>query len=429
MVRSPTVIRIYSTHQVGQESIPEAWALHVQCFLLLTLLLFSGSGLADASSSAVSTQDDPIVIMISLDGVRPLDLQKPGLSTLERLMREGASAEHMTPVFPSNTFPNHVSLVTGVLPEAHGIVSNVFKDPVRGKFSYDNDPTWLEAEPLWSFLARAELPSAAYHWVGSEGLWTNGLGATHWKPYKSGIAEQKKIDQILVWLDLPASQVPRLMTIWFRGADSSGHRKGPDSSQVVASLQAQDRALAQLVAGIEQRALWPRVTLLIVSDHGMAEVKTNVDVGKHLKQAGVQATLRGGGGFTIIEVVEPQRARVETVVRELGMELIWRPGVPRTPIDNARFGSGVIVAPTGTAITRGYSVRGKMKGAHGYWPEAPEMRAVFVAFGRNVSPGQRLGIISNLDVMPTILQLLELDVPSSLQGRALFSGALAPQEK
>jgi predicted AlkP superfamily pyrophosphatase or phosphodiesterase len=336
----------------------------------------------------------------------------------------------MTPVFPSNTFPNHVSLVTGVLPEVHGIVSNVFKDPERGKFSYENDPTWLEAEPLWSFLARAGLPSAAYHWVGSEGLWNNGLGPTHWKPFQSGIAEQKKVDQILAWLDLPAGQVPRLITVWFRGADGAGHRQGPDSPQALSSLQAQDRALAQLVAEIEKRGLWPRITLLIVSDHGMAEVGAAVDVGKRLKQAGVQATLRGAGGFTIIETDEPQRAKAESVVRELGMELIWRPGVTRAPIDNVRFGSGVIVAPTGTAIERGHSLRGKqMKGAHGYWPDAPEMGAVFIAFGRGVSQGQRLGIISNLDVMPTILQLLQLEVPPSLSGRALFAGEAVPLGK
>ncbi len=390
--------------------------------------------LAAASSSAAATSeatpDDPIVIMISMDGLRPLDLQKPGLSTLARLVREGASAEHMTPVFPSNTFPNHVSLVTGVLPEAHGIVSNVFKDPERGKFSYENDPTWLEAEPLWSFLARAGLPSAAYHWVGSEGLWKNGLGPDHWKPYQSGISEQKKVDQILDWLDLPAGQQPRLMTVWFRGADASGHRHGPDSSQTLSSLRVQDRALEQLVAGIEKRGLWPRTTLLIVSDHGMVEVDVAVDVGKRLKQAGVQATLRGAGGFTIIETDEAQRAKAESVVRELGMELIWRPGVTRAPIDNVRFGSGVIVAPTGTSIVRSTSLRGKaMKGAHGYWPDAPEMGAVFIAFGRGVSPGQRIGIVSNLDVMPTILQLLQLEVPPVLRGRALFFGeAAAPRE-
>jgi predicted AlkP superfamily pyrophosphatase or phosphodiesterase len=266
--------------------------------------------------------------------------------------------------------------------------------------------------------------------VGSEGVWTNGLGATHWKPYQSGIAEQKKVDQILAWLDLPANQVPRLMTVWFRGADASAHRHGPDSPQALSSLQAQDRALAQLLAGVEKRGLWPRVTLLIVSDHGMAEVDAAIDVGKRLKQAGVKATLRGAGGFTIIEAAESQRAKAEWVVGELGMELIWRPGVPRAPMENARFGSGVIVAPTGTAIKRGPSLRGKqMKGAHGYWPDAPEMGAVFIAFGRGVSQGQRLGIISNLDVMPTVLQLLQLEVPSSLQGRALFYEEAEPLGK
>ncbi|MBW2713521.1 MAG: hypothetical protein JRC77_07195 [Deltaproteobacteria bacterium] len=159
----------------------------------------------------------------------------------------------------------------------------------------------------------------------------------------------------------------------------------------------------------------------------MAEVSQRVDLGKHLKQAGVRATLRGAGGFSIIEVSQSQRTRAEAVMREWGMHWVWRgePRNPKAPIDNLRFASGVIVAPPGSVIQRG----GKgLKGAHGHWPETPGMGAVFIAFGRGVSPGQRLGIISNLDVAPTILQLLGLEVPESLKGQVLFLPETVPSK-
>ena len=113
---------------------------------LLALL----AGLLLAAHAAAESR----VILISLDGATPAQLADPGLATLARMRREGAAAERMTPVFPTNTFPNHVSLVTGVAPDRHGIVNNVFLDPARGRYSYENDPSWIEVEPLWSLAAR-----------------------------------------------------------------------------------------------------------------------------------------------------------------------------------------------------------------------------------------------------------------------------------
>jgi len=93
------------------------------------------------------------VILISFDGTRPGVAAT--LPTFQRIAKDGAWADRLVPAFPSNTFPNHVTLVTGVSPDRHGIVNNSFDDPVRGRFDYGADPTWHEVEPLWSLAARA----------------------------------------------------------------------------------------------------------------------------------------------------------------------------------------------------------------------------------------------------------------------------------
>src|SRR5690606_16122892 len=118
----------------------------LSALLLPALLLLAVAACAEPPAPA-----PPAVLLISLDGTRPADVAE--LPLFRRIAAQGAAADGLEPVFPSNTFPNHVTLVTGVEPDRHGIVNNVFRDPARGVFRYANDPTWLEAPPLWSLLA------------------------------------------------------------------------------------------------------------------------------------------------------------------------------------------------------------------------------------------------------------------------------------
>jgi len=180
----------------------------------------------------------------------------------------GCLADRLIPAFPSNTFPNHVTFVTGVSPDRHGIVNNSFDDPVRGRYEYAADPSWIEVEPLWSLVERAGVVTAAYHWVGSEGAWRSGLAPRHWKAFDTATGEVAKVEQILAWLDLPeARERPRLITSWFHGADGASHRFGPDSEIVAGVLAKQDQALGALLDGLEvrdspraRRCWWCRIT-------------------------------------------------------------------------------------------------------------------------------------------------------------------------
>ena len=390
------------------------------------LALLAGAAAADGGS----------VVLISLDGTTPDQLRDPELATFGRLRREGLEAEHLIPVFPTNTFPNHVSLVTGVAPDRHGIVSNVFMDPERGLYSYEADPTWLQVEPIWSLAARHGVVSAAYHWVGSEGPWRSGLGARHWKAFDGGIPEREKVDQILAWLDLPdGAERPRLVTAWFHGTDGAGHRHGPASQAARRALRGQDAELGRLVEGLERRGLRASTTLLVVSDHGMAPVAQVVNLAASLDAAGVRARVLGGGGFVSL-VVEGAAERAVAVARDLGLEA-WRPEDAPAELraSHPRFGDVLVVAPVGTAIVReGLGGRlqqllalsgSTLQGGHGHRPEAPEMGAVFVAWGAGAAPGARLGAVRNLDVAPTVLALLGLPVPEWMEGRPLLGAASA----
>jgi hypothetical protein len=372
------------------------------------------------------------VILISLDGTMPSDLDDPELVTLQALRGLGAVAERLRPSFPTNTFPNHMTLVTGVAPEVHGIVSNVFSDPERGVFRYENDPSWSEVEPIWAIAARSGIVSAAYYWVGSEGPWRNGFGPRHWKSFSSWTSESKKVDQILEWLDLedPAER-PRLITSWFRGADHAGHDHGPASDQTRKALRRQDRALAKLVAGISVRGGFDAVTLLLVSDHGMAPVDHHIDLKAAFRAAGLDAKVRGGGGLSLVSLRGGAKAldRAVALATSLGLSAV-RPGAVNSTLRlrNPRFGDLVVIAPVGTAITSGSTLRG----SHGYLPDEPAMGGLLIAVGRGISGGSRLGNVRALDVAPTVLTWLGIARPEWMEGRpivGLVSESVLPAAK
>jgi predicted AlkP superfamily pyrophosphatase or phosphodiesterase len=105
------------------------------------------------------------VILVSFDGFRPDYLDRFSLPNFQLILKRGARARGMVPVFPSLTFPNHYSLVTGLRPDRHGIVSNSFYDPARDQgYSLGNaaaviDGTGIAANPSGS------RPSARGWWL------------------------------------------------------------------------------------------------------------------------------------------------------------------------------------------------------------------------------------------------------------------------
>ncbi len=392
---------------------------------LFLLALFMGS----AACRGGGDPGPPAVVLISFDGTRASEVE--ALPAFERIAARGIAAAPLRPVFPTNTFPNHVTLVTGVAPARHGIVNNSFRDPERGSFRYDNDPSWIEAEPLWSIVAGAGLRSAAYHWVGSQGPWRSGRGPEEWREFDAEVPEDKKVAQIIEWLERPPSQRPALITSWFRGSDTAGHRHGPDSDATRRALRTQDEALGTLLDFLDRRRRWASTTLLIVSDHGMATVERRVDLAAALAAAGARATLRGGGGFGTLSLHrgagEERAQRVEQlleIARELGLQA-WPRGAGPAGLDDGhrRFGDVLVMAPPGVGIVRAKGSAaaslGALNGSHGYRPGDASMQAMICAAGRGVRPGVVLRGAGSIDVAPTILSLLGVPIPPWVEGRPL----------
>jgi len=385
----------------------------------------------------------PVVVVLSWDGVRhdhPDLLELPGL---DRMARDGVRAGRLIPVFPSNTFPTHVSLATGTYPDRHGVIDNRFIDPERGPFRPGDAADWLEVEPLWIAAERQGVPTATYFWVGSESDWRGQGTRYRMAPFDGSRPEAAKVDQILAWLALPGAERPRLIMSYWRGADSEGHHHGPDGRQVVRALQAQDAELRRLLAGLDALDAWRATTLIIVSDHGMTGIRRHLDLQGALTAAGIGARVTGGAvaqvylddpaqtdaALAVAAGMTPARAfRRDDVPAELRLRHPRRSGdlvvitEPPYSFSWPAGAEGVLMA----AMSR----LGRPFGGHGYDPRHPDMAGVFLALGRGVAPDLQIAEVHQVDVAATVAALLGIDPPAGSEGRPVPGiGVIAPTDQ
>ena len=375
---------------------------------------------------------DPIVVVLSWDGVRhdyPERAEFPGLS---RLQSEGVRARRLTPVYPSKTFPGHVSIATGTYPDVHGIVDNHFFDRERGEFLYGDAAAWMTAEPLWIAAERQGVPAATYYWVGSASDWRGAGVSYRVAPFDADTSEDEKVSQLLTWLALPEDQRPRLIMSYWAGADAAGHRYGPDSDRIVEQLQGQDAQLQRLLAGIDELGLWERLTLLLVSDHGMTTTGRWLDVEGVLEEAGIGARSYGGA-LAHIFLDDP-----DDLDRAMGVLFAVQPAwaytreqVPASwrVLHPGRAGDLLMTTEPPYSFTRPRGLGGKVApvlarmgwtlGGHGYFPHLPDMGGIFMALGRGVPAGASLPAVHQVDVAPTVSRLLSIDPPLQSEGRPI----------
>ncbi len=144
----------------------------------LILLIFAGGlagfGWSCASEPQSATGYEPTVLLISFDGFRWDYLQKTPTPNLDRFIATGVKAEALIPVFPTTTYPNHYTIVTGLYSANHGLTANNVYDPVLKDYYHFghmdagiNHSQWWEAKPIWVTAEEAGLITASVFWPGS----------------------------------------------------------------------------------------------------------------------------------------------------------------------------------------------------------------------------------------------------------------------
>ncbi|WP_266168924.1 ectonucleotide pyrophosphatase/phosphodiesterase [Dyella subtropica] len=378
---------------------------------------------AATSVSAPKAAPAPL-LLISIDGYRADYIERNQSPVLASLAKDGVKAESMQPSFPSLTFPNHYTIVTGLRPDHHGMVNNTMRDPQLGEFTLSNREAgadgrwWAQGTPLWETAGRSGLKTATMFWPGTEAP-IHDYRPDHWRPYDAAVTPDQRVDQVLEWLDLPADQRPSFLTLYFDDVDHAGHEHGPDSPQVNAALGKVDAALARLVDGLKQRQLFDHINLILVSDHGMASApaKNSVMIEKLIPLDHVQTVSKGVlAGFNPKPGYDFAKIEAKLEKPQKHMQCWDKTRVPARFIygNNPRVPQLLCLANVGWHITTKADQAKKLKdgklslGEHGYDNSDPSMQALFVAHGPAFREGAQLPSFPNVDVYPLMTHLLQL---------------------
>jgi predicted AlkP superfamily pyrophosphatase or phosphodiesterase len=373
----------------------------------------------------------PTTILISLDGFRADFLNRGLTPALNAFIASGVSPRYMLPSFPSVTFPNHFTLVTGLYPESHGIVSNQFWDPeLQEEFYYTNpkssmQPKWWTAEPLWVTAENQGVRTAVHMWPGSEAHIPN-VEPTYVDKFNESETLSRKVDRLLGWLDLPGDDDPKdgdkrpqLLLSYVPDVDADGHLYGPNSTEIRATIADADSMLTMLVEGLLARNLTEIVNLVIVSDHGMATTSTKRVI--QLDDLVDMSLIDHIDGWPLrgLRLRNPERdvpilhkQLLEASKEQESFDVYTRETMPERYhfSNNDRIAPLWIVPKTGWAVAekKDFDVAAALqdgktfvpKGLHGYDHEHPLMRAIFVARGPAFPhpPNSRVAVFQNTAV-------------------------------
>ena len=412
-------------------------------FFILSIFIFSFSFSQNKSADTAQVvipnrvnstlaKEKPYLIFISTDGFRYDYAKKYHAENLLKYSNQGVSAKAMLPSFPSITFPNHWSLITGLYPSHHGLVDNFFYDYSRKEFyamskkENAEDGSWYGGVPLWSLAEKQGVVSASLQWVGSASE-AGGIRPTYYYHYHEKFTPEEKINKVVNWLKLPEDVRPHFISLYFPEVDAAGHHYGPETDETKNAVKLVDNAIGNLVEKVNQLGL-KNVNFIFVSDHGMIKIDKE-------NPLSIPEMLLNKERFdifnsqTLLRVVVKNPNEIKTVYHQLkasktdDYKVILTKRFPRklhygTKDDKYNRIGQVLLVPNAPKI---FLEKGKSTsvGKHGYNPrKTPEMKAVFYAWGDVFKNNLEISEFSNVNVYPLVAEILGLKISEPIDGKA-----------
>ena len=372
-------------------------------FLLLTTFL------------QAQNNKDNYVVLVSMDGFRWDYAKQFKLQNLKKIAVEGVHAKSMKPSYPSKTFPNHYSIVTGLYPDHHGIINNVFYDAALNEsFSLSSDAKtdsrYYGGNPIWNLSEQQGVKTASFFWPGSD---IDKRNPSYFKKYDSKIPYGARIDTVLKWLQLPEKQRPHLVTLYFDEPDHTGHNFGPLSAETKKAVIKMDSIMGALSHRLDQLEIGKKINLIIVSDHGMANISNDkkVAVLDYLKPEWL-------GYKAVVNPIMSLQAKagcqdsIAKALKKVPHIKFWKSTeVPK----RLHYGTNPRVHDFVIEAKKGYSLVSKESqnikgGTHGYDNNEKDMHAIFYAKGPAFKVDKTVKTFQNVSVYPLIAHILGLQI-------------------
>ncbi|XP_046561055.1 glycerophosphocholine cholinephosphodiesterase ENPP6-like [Haliotis rubra] len=355
------------------------------------------------------------LLLVSMDGFRWDYLNNASSTPHFHMFGDGGvRATYMNASFPTLTFPNHYTIVTGLWEESHGIVGNYMYDPVfNASFNLGTKETrwWNGGEPLWVTAKKQGLKAGTYFWPGSEAE-IQGVRPDYWYPYTDNTPYKERIDTVVDWFK---NQNIQLATLYYPEPDKTGHSFGPESQEVRDKVMYMDEILGYLVQKMKENDLENEVNVIVTSDHGMVEVDNInkvVDITDYVDMTKVDRVPIYGPMMHILPVEGQDDAIIQSLAGVEHITVYKKEDVPERLHyqDNRRIMPIIIIADEGWQLTTNKTRKAKstLKATHGYDNALMSMKPIFLARGPNFKANLTSDPIQNVDIYPLVCKLLNI---------------------
>lgn len=361
----------------------------------------------------------PKLLLVSIDGLRADALDRGITPNLQRIVDSGVRARWMTPSYPSLTFPNHYTLVTGLRPDHHGIIHNSMDVAELGRFKLSDreaisQGAWWGGEPIWVSAEQAGVRTATWSWPGSEAA-IKGIRPSQGHGYDESVAFETRADTVLGWLQQRGADAPRLATLYLENVDKAGHTYGPASVQYTQAITRADSVIGRLLDGLQAAGLSDTVNVVVVSDHGMAAVAPGHVVATEDMVDPALARNISTGQSVGFEPLAGKEAAAERAL--LGRHAHYQCWKKQDLPARWHYGSNPRIPPIVCQMDEGWDALTRERisrrahqdrGSHGYDNALPSMRAVFIARGPSFRQGEVIDAFDNVDLYPLLTRLLQV---------------------
>lgn len=395
--------------------------------ILLLLFILFAIGQSHYAQTKPALAGKPYVILISFDGFRWDYLNRGITPNLEKIRTDGISAQSLRPAFPSKTFPNHISIITGMYTENHGIISNYFMNYDKNDWYGMSDTTkirdgkWYLGEAFWETAERQGIKTASYFWPGSE-LHLDYRRPTYRVLYDHEKPYEERVEGVIDWLKLPHNERPHFITLYFHDTDSYGHDYGTDSPEINESIKRLDNIAGQLMKNITDIGMKDSVNVIFVSDHGMTNISKEKSINIENMIAQFKCRFMDDGPFIQIDPPADKLMDVYEILKrnESHYKVYLKKDIPDYYHYNKNpfIYSIMAIADIGWSLisNRKSDWLNKAKGNHGYDNNHLDMHGILIADGPSFKDGYKTGTVWNVDIYPLLCKIFNIYPRSNIDG-------------
>lgn len=368
------------------------------------------------------------VLLISLDGFGWDYMSKANTPNLDYIVKTGVQAEFLRSSFPTTTYPNHYTMVTGLYPESHGIIANYMYDPKLDKrFNiYNTDPEWWSAfgaEPLWITNQDQGGKSGVIHWPGYNVAFNGEYANLRVKSPSFNIdlrnetgrviSYEKRIDVLIKWLS--SDKPPNFVALYFEEPDEEGHRFGPNSKEIKKKIEELDQTIGLILDGLREIGKLDSINIMLTSDHGMTEMSPSRRI---FFDKYVDTTTFDIWDASTNLMISPKKGHKQSVYNEFKklekkkphIKVYWKQEIPDfLHLKNSRRVPEIFVlTDLGWALANSKQTY-FYKGNHGFSQDHKDMAGFFVGRGPAFRQGYTRKGFNNTHLYPLMCRLLGVD--------------------